>query len=204
MIRIQRDSHMHDGRNWDMDPVALVCLHGERYAGWGAAKQEACRRLFFDGIREGKEVHLGDSPFWLHVYPPSADGMGNIYLNVHGGGGECVGVKDDQSYVYEVVPDGIDAIEYDRSLNVARRKAPDLYAIGRFLLEATGHYVDDRIQDGAIDDLLNWFTLDQLEGWYEREAYATSGMRGPGVHALHAFGRRVRARKGQEQERKAS
>jgi len=192
MIIIKRNDHQLDGRNWDSDPLALLCLHGEKWAGWGEAEKAQARKELFDGIRNGEETFLGYYGMGLSVYPSGREG-GEIRLETREGIGDDIGVRYDQKYTYRVVGDGADVVEYDRALDVEGRKAP--HDIWRYLVEATGLYVDAPLVEGAIDDLLNWFDLDALERWHERESRSTSGMRGPGIHFLHAFGERMRKRR---------
>ncbi|MBQ7263517.1 MAG: hypothetical protein IJR14_07330, partial [Synergistaceae bacterium] len=160
-VKIQRDCHLRVGRNWGEDPLSLMCRHAATWCGWKERKLDALRREFFNGIRKGEETFLGYSGMILHTYPISkATGRGTIYLDANEDSGACVGAERTHRYVYWIIPDGIDAVEYDPSLCVEGRDRPDWSAIGRFLLEATEHYTNAHIQEGALDDLLNWFTLD--------------------------------------------
>lgn len=191
MITIRRNDNRLDGRNWHVDPLELLCLHGEKWAGWGEAEKAQARRELLDAIRDGKETTLGYHGMYLRVWP-SGSRWGELVLETCDAIGDIVGVRGDQEYVYSVASEG-DAVEYDRALDP--ETMPEPHDIGRWLLEATGLFVDEHLVDAAIDDLLAWYDMDELERWCEREARATSGMRGPGAHFLHAFWERVRRRR---------
>lgn len=196
-IRIRRSSHLLYNRNYSVDPLSLMCLHAEKWCGWNKTKQDELRRDFFNGARSGKKTYLGYHGMYLSVYPnhetPLVSGI--IRLETSQDYGKCVGVLKDQEYHYDVIFDGLDAVSYNKGLYVTNTSwRPDFEGIWRFLMAATNCYVDDHLQNGALDDLLNWFTLEEINRWCKWWDYQVSGMRGPGSHFFYRFWDLVRDR----------